>query len=309
MRVWFLKETRSLCTSCGTGCNITVGSRENVIHRFEPRENDAVNAAWMCDAGRLNYKWIGRRDRLDAVKLRAKDGRVVDGKWADALERVVSVLRGAARGSVAMIASGRQTNEELYLLRVLAGHVGALTDMVPRVGAGDALLVHADKNPNTTGARLVGWAPEAPGSRLQEIARGVQSGAITTLMVFGEDVTRHGISPACLGRLETLIVSDILPSATTALADILLPGCAHAEKRGTMTNVKGRVQKFLKAVEAPGAARPEWEFLEEWVRAMDGTAGAAATLGGWFNRMAAVVPAFLGLTWAGLGNTGATVRI
>jgi NADH-quinone oxidoreductase subunit G len=263
----------------------------------------------MCDAGRLNYKWIGRRDRLDAVKLRAKDGRVVDGKWADALERVVSVLRGAARGSVAMIASGRQTNEELYLLRVLAGHVGALTDMVPRVGAGDALLVHADKNPNTTGARLVGWAPEAPGSRLQEIARGVQSGAITTLMVFGEDVTRHGISPACLGRLETLIVSDILPSATTALADILLPGCAHAEKRGTMTNVKGRVQKFLKAVEAPGAARPEWEFLEEWVRAMDGTAGAAATLEGLFNRMAAEVPAFQGLTWAGLGNTGATVRI
>ena len=60
MRVWFLKETKSLCTSCATGCNIVIGSREEKIYRYEPRENDAVNSRWMCDYGRLNYKWIGR---------------------------------------------------------------------------------------------------------------------------------------------------------------------------------------------------------------------------------------------------------
>ena len=43
MRVWFLKETKSVCTSCATGCNIVIGSREEKIYRFEPRENDAVN--------------------------------------------------------------------------------------------------------------------------------------------------------------------------------------------------------------------------------------------------------------------------
>lgn len=37
MRVWFLKESKSLCTSCGTGCNITVGSREGKVHRLTPR--------------------------------------------------------------------------------------------------------------------------------------------------------------------------------------------------------------------------------------------------------------------------------
>jgi hypothetical protein len=30
------------------------------------------------------------------------------------------------------------------------------------------------------------------------------------------------------------------------------PGCAHAEKRGTFTNVQGRVQSFLKAGEPAG---------------------------------------------------------
>ena len=29
MRVWFLKETKSFCTSCATGCNTVIGSREN----------------------------------------------------------------------------------------------------------------------------------------------------------------------------------------------------------------------------------------------------------------------------------------
>src|SRR2546430_9899786 len=70
MRVWFLKETKSLCTSCGTGCNIVIGSREDRIYRYEPRQNDAVNSCWMCDAGRLNYKWVGRKDRLKDVLIR-----------------------------------------------------------------------------------------------------------------------------------------------------------------------------------------------------------------------------------------------
>ena len=35
MRVWFLKETKSLCTSCATGCNIVIGSREEKIYRYD----------------------------------------------------------------------------------------------------------------------------------------------------------------------------------------------------------------------------------------------------------------------------------
>src|ERR1041385_5426589 len=73
MRVWFLKETKSVCSSCATGCNIVIGSREEKIYRYEPRENDAVNSSWMCDYGRLNYKWIGREDRLrEVLSLKSK---------------------------------------------------------------------------------------------------------------------------------------------------------------------------------------------------------------------------------------------
>jgi len=296
MRVWFLKETRSVCTSCATNCSIVIGSREEQVLRYEPRENDAVNACWMCDYGRLNYKWINREDRLQTVRPRT---------WTAALKEISDLLGKAAPGSVAIVASARQTNEELWLLSTLAQKFNALTDSVPRSGEGDRLLLNADRNPNSTGARLVGIAPPVLGSNLPKIADAIESGRVKTLIVFGEDVTKHGIR---VDKLETLIVSDILPNATTAAAHYLLPGCAHAEKRGTFTNIKGRVQKFMKAVEPKGDARPEWEFLHELVYNVTGQNGYV-TIEGLFNQMAKEVPAFEGMTWAGLADTGAQARI
>jgi NADH-quinone oxidoreductase subunit G len=303
MRVWFLKETKSICTSCATGCNIIIGSREEKIYRYTPRENDAVNGPWMCDTGRLNYKWIGRADRLKDVFVRGQKST-----WAAALNEISDKLKKAPAGSVAIVASARQTNEELWLISKLKSKLGAISDSVPRLGEADKLLVSADKNPNTNGARLTGICFTEMGTNLPQIASGISSGKIKTLVVFGEDVTKHGIGAELLDKLDTLIVSDILPNATTKLAHYVLPGCAHAEKRGTFTNTKGRVQKFMKAVEAPGDARPEWEFLHDLVHNVTGQDGFL-TIEGLFNEMAKDVPAFNGLTWAGLGDTGATVPI
>src|SRR5882724_5795083 len=237
MRVWFLKETKSVCTSCATGCNVIVGSREEKVYRYEPRQNDAVNSTWMCDAGRLNYKWIDRPDRLKEVLVRGQKST-----WTAALNEIGDKLKKTPVGSVAIVASARQTNEELWLISKLKSKLGAISDSVARIGEGDKLLVSADKNPNSNGARLTGICFSKMGTNLAQIASGISS-----------------------GKFETLIVSDILPNATTKLAHYVLPGCAHAEKRGTFTNIKDRVQKFMKAVEAPGAARAEWEFLHDLV--------------------------------------------
>jgi len=296
MRVWFLKETKSVCASCATNCSIVIGSREEKVLRYEPRENDAVNASWMCDYGRLNYKWINRDDRLQKVR---------PGTWTAALKGISQVLRTAAPGSVAIVASARQTNEELWLLSKLAEKFSALTDSVPRTGESDRLLLNADRNPNSTGARLLGIAPLVLGSNLPKIADAIASGRVKTLIVFGEDVAKQGVP---LEKVETLIVSDILPNATTAAAHYLLPGCAHAEKRGTFTNIKGRVQKFMRAVEPKGDARPEWEFLHELVYNVTGQNGYV-TIEGLFNQMAKETPAFEGMTWAALSDAGLQAKI
>ena len=303
MRVWFLKETRSVCTSCATGCNIVIGSREEKIYRYEPRQNDAVNSTWMCDAGRLNYKWIHRADRLKEVLVRGQKST-----WTAALSETADKLKQAPAGSVAIVASARQTNEELWLLSKLKAKLGAISDSVERTGDADKLLVSADKNPNTNGARLTGICFSEIGINLPRIADGIAKGTIKTLIVFGEDVTKHGISAELLRKLDTLIVCDILPNETTKLAHYVLPGCAHAEKRGSFTNTKGRVQRFLQAVQPPGDARAEWDFLHDLVYNVTGRNGFL-TIEGLFNEMAKDVPAFNGLTWAGLGDAGVTVKV
>jgi NADH-quinone oxidoreductase subunit G len=323
MRVWFLKETPSLCTSCATGCNILISSREEKIYRYTPRENGAVNGPWMCDAGRLNYQWIGREDRLQDVLVRGQKNT-----WPVALKEISDKLKQAPAGSVAIIASARQTNEELWLLAKLKAKLGAVSDSIARIGTEDKLLVSADKNPNINGARLTGICFTEVGINLAQIAVGIERRKIKTLLVFGENLVKHGVSPGelreretvsevveehsltaeLLAKLDTLIVSDILPNETTKLAHYVLPGAAHAEKRGTFTNGNGRVQKFMKAVEAPGEARAEAEFLRELVQNVTGQA-VAATPEGLFNEMAQDVSAFNGLTWADLGDTGVTVQI
>ncbi|MEI7729485.1 MAG: molybdopterin-dependent oxidoreductase [Verrucomicrobiota bacterium] len=304
MRVWFLKETKSICTSCATGCNILIGSREGRIYRFTPRENVAVNSCWMCDFGRLNYKWIGCPDRLKTVL--GPQGKPL--AWDEATKAIAILLGNSAKGSVAVVASARQSTEELYLLGKLIRHLGAMSDAVAREGDEDRLLVSFDKNPNSVGARLTGISYTEVGIKLPNIARAIGEGKIKTLIVFGEDVTKHGIGENLLKKLDTLIVSDILPNETTKLAHYLLPGCATAEKRGTLINTKGRLQKFWPAVDAPGVARPEVEFLSTIVHNVLGQS-VPTTMEGLFNQMAAEIPALKGLKWASVGDLGADVLI
>ena len=101
---------------------------------------------------------------------------------------------------------------------------------------------------------------------MSRIAAGIAGETIKTLIVFGEDVTKAGLGENLLSKLDTLIVSDILPNKTTALAHYLLPGCAHAEKRGSFVNVHGRAQRFTQNIQPKGGARAEWEFLLELAR-------------------------------------------
>ena len=64
MRVWFLKETNSICSESSAGCNTTVSSREGIIQRITPRRNDLVNDTWMTDSGRELYKSVRAENRI-----------------------------------------------------------------------------------------------------------------------------------------------------------------------------------------------------------------------------------------------------
>jgi NADH-quinone oxidoreductase subunit G len=301
MRVWFLKETKTIDVNCATGANITVGSRENKIYRLTPRENNDVNGVWLPDSHRLNFKYVGDERRLTKPTVK---GQSVD--WRTATAIAAEILKSRPSAQVWLIASGRQTNEELFLTTRLvdALEIGKQHDIVPRLGTADGLLIAADRNPNTSGAKLLGLTtPAKPGSRLKKFVEGVRSGAIKVVITLGEDLTKTGLTEEDLIKLEAVIAVDILPNKTTPHATIVLPASAWVEKRGSMINGKGRLQRLNRAVDAPGEARDDWEILRDLIQAVSGSNGLYM-IEDVFKSMAGEVKEFAGLSLSKIGDLG-----
>ncbi len=302
MRVWFLKETNSIDVTCGMGSNIIISSRENVVYRITPRENDAVNSCWLPDSHRLNFHYLHSEDRLRDVVLTGDEPPV---RWADAIASAAAKLRIIPAGELAIIASARMTNEELYLTKKLAESLGVtMLDVLPRPQKGDGFLVSDDGNPNTAGARLLGVAT----GLLPKIAKGVDEGRITGLLVLGEDAVDCGIPAVALKKLDALVCMGILKNQTTPLASVILPSSAWAEKRGTMINIKGRLQRLNQAIQPPGQARDDWEILRDLRQAVCGTNGIYA-IEDLFKQMAAETPALAGLTLSRIGDLGVELNL
>jgi nitrate reductase NapA len=59
-----------------------------------------------------------------------------------------------------------------------------------------------------------------------------------------------------------LIVSDVYPTATTRIADLILPSAMWVEKNGMVGNSERRTQQWFKMVNPPGQAREDgWQLL------------------------------------------------
>ncbi len=244
----------------------------------------------MPDSHRLNFHYIHSAERLLAPTVNGSTAT-----WPSAIQAAVSKLQSAG-GPIAMIASARMTLEEMFLARRLAAALGITQfDVLPRAQKGDGFLVSDDGNPNTAGAKLHGLAT----GQLPEIAAGVASGSIKGLLVLGEDATDCGISADDLGKLSALVTMGILSDKTTAKASVVLSSASFAEKRGSMINVKNRIQRLNKAIEHPGQARDDWEILRDLIQAAGGSNGIY-TIEEVFKQMASETPALSGLSLSGL---------
>jgi formate dehydrogenase alpha subunit len=109
--------------------------------------------------------------------------------------------------------------------------------------------------------------PAKPGITIVETLNAAHEGKVRALYVMGENpmLSDPDLNHAreALGRLDLLIVQDILLSETAEIAHVVLPAACFAEKDGTFSNTERRVQRVRKAVEAPGQAKADWEILQE----------------------------------------------
>ncbi len=294
-RAWELDRTASVCHGCSQGCNIIVETRDNVVMRFRPRSNEAVNDFFMCDHGRMNYRGLNRRDRIEVPSiLGAKGHEAVD--WDVALEAAARVLKGKR---AYVVASPNLSNESLHLLGRLirkTNGVGLFRietgPEAPLPGVKD-LSLRADRAANGRGAELNGF------TRSDSPYSGVAAG--DALVIADADVTPADL--AHIAKASTvLVLATAMPSGLTR-ADVILPVCTHVEEEGSFTNLRGRVQRFLQARAAPGLARPAWFAMSDLLGAL-GESAQYFVAHEVFASLAADNAAFSGLSYDSLGLRG-----
>ncbi|GLI46985.1 formate dehydrogenase subunit alpha [Methanoculleus bourgensis] len=108
-----------------------------------------------------------------------------------------------------------------------------------------------------------------------------------------------------IGNLEFLVVQDIFLTETAGFADVVLPAACYAEKDGTQTNTERRVQRWRKAQDPPGEAKPDWQIICE-LGARMGYAEQFAyeSPEEVFNEVAAVTPSYHGISYSRLDPDG-----
>ncbi|TBC96666.1 NADH dehydrogenase (quinone) subunit G [Rhizobium leguminosarum] len=117
-RPWDLVETDTVCPHCGTGCQLTVGTRKGELMRVRSKWDEGVNRETLCVRGRFGLDFVTSQDRIKRPMIR-RDGTLVPVSWDEAgdyLRRRLSAVEGKAAGG---LASPRLPNEVLYQFQKL----------------------------------------------------------------------------------------------------------------------------------------------------------------------------------------------
>ena len=252
-RVWDMSSTKSICTGCSRGCNIDIWVRNNEILRLTPRYNEQVNSYWMCDDGRLNtFKYVNADDRVDSPQIR-KEGQLRKVEWEEALAETVSRIKSFSKDEIAFIGSAQATCEDNYIFAKFArsvigcGNIDFVQHIDPEFG--DDILRLNDVTPNAMGAKLAGVSPSKSGLDIDGIKKAIREGKVKALYILEDDViTEDPQFENIITKLDLLVVHSTNHNKTTALADIIFPASAYAEKNGTFVNINKIVQRIRPAI-------------------------------------------------------------
>ena len=292
-RAWELDRTASICPNCTQGCNVIMETRENQVVRMRPRANEHVNAFFMCDWGRLNYRWMNERNRADHPMIRHGNA-LTETTWEAAIAAAARALNGK---DVFVAASPMLSNEALFLLtRLNPARGGAFRvtegSEAPLPGVND-LALRRERAANVYGAEALGFRKTA------DLLGGLKQGDV--LVVAGEDLA--GVDAAAIARAsDVIVIGSVLPEIARH-ASVVLPIANFSEEEGTVTNLRGRVQRFTQARQAPGETRPSWLVLGDLLGAM-GRQNSFFLPSEVFASLAATNEAFAGLSYDSIGSKG-----
>jgi predicted molibdopterin-dependent oxidoreductase YjgC len=121
-KAWELRETTTPCPYCGCGCLLTIGSKEGEVKRVFSDLERGPNGENLCVKGRFGWDFVDHPERVKTPLLRV-NGIFKEATWEEALSFTVKQLEAIkdqyGPESITAMASGRLTNEEIYLFQRL----------------------------------------------------------------------------------------------------------------------------------------------------------------------------------------------
>ena len=124
--------------------------------------------------------------------------------------------------------------------------------------------------PARDGRALTPWAC-SPGRRPGSSTSCSSSGADPL-----SDCPDSQLAAQALDGAGFVVAIDAFRTASIARADVVLPAAMYTERRGTFTNLEGRVSWLGQKVTAPGTARPDWMIAVELASRLGASLGAAS---------------------------------
>lgn len=259
-----------------------------------------VLAEDLLDGDYLAQRTSGTEEVLRSVgKWWPERAEQVCGVPADELRRTARLLAGASPhrgGGGAMILTGRGLEQStqgvagvtaainLALALGLPGRPNSGYGPITGQGNGQGGREHGQKSDQLPGYRSIadpatrehvagvwGIDPDSlpgPGKPAVQLLQSLGTpGGPRVLMVHGSNLVVSGPNAATiterLRSLDLLVVSDVVPSETALLADVVLPVKQWAEEDGTMTSLEGRVLRRRTATPAPDGVRDELDIMAD----------------------------------------------
>lgn len=120
-RWWAMKKVKSVCSYCGTGCQLTLGVKDDKVLTTIYDEDQGFHNGQLCGRGRFGYQFVNSEKRLTTPLLR-KNGQLVAAGWDEALAVISGKLaeqKSSDASAIAALVTPRLSNEELLLFRNL----------------------------------------------------------------------------------------------------------------------------------------------------------------------------------------------
>src|SRR3990172_1320902 len=112
------KQVVTTCAYCGVGCGVRLNiDSEDRILWVDDRPDNPSSQGMLCVKGRFGLTFVNHEDRLTAPLIR-RNGVLEPVSWDEALDYVAEKLV-EHRGSFAVLASAKATNEDGYVLQKL----------------------------------------------------------------------------------------------------------------------------------------------------------------------------------------------